>query len=509
VAAGFGCGHVDAHHPTTCCVPTVSALDLDQNPFDPIGQDTGPFDAHTCSAKSARHLEITQEVSDWIVAELGAPVPATGARGAPWPPSLAGGAGYAAGAVAAPASAPAWTPADFDPHDPRFLDDPYPTYARFRACTPPVFFVPQYQSHWFSGYDDCNEILRSDGTFQKQRPQGTPAPAPAAPPNPIDMLHAFPEGIFMADPPEHTKLRCAFEGPLGDQMSKARTIAAQRAAGALELVGPSGHMELVADYALPVPANVLFDVVGIPDVPGIRGGLLIWETMIVPSHDITQQPQARFLGGSARMALLAYMDGLVREYKAKGDGPGMIGAMCRRNGTSMPVEDVYTSSIDFVVAGYLSTTWLVASAITSLLAQPEQWEALASDPSKMDRAVEEVLRFEPPFQLIDRYVAQDTVLGDVALSRGDTVTAVIGSANRDPARFDHPDALDIDREPGAALTFGGGIHYCIGAPLARIMAPAMLAELLKLNGLALDGRPQWGTDPYMRAMVSLPLSFQP
>jgi cytochrome P450 len=170
---------------------------------------------------------------------------------------------------------------------------------------------------------------------------------------------------------------------------------------------------------------------------------------------------------------------------------------------------VYMSCIDFVVAGYLSTTWLVASAISSLLAHHDQWEALLADPSKRGRALEEVLRFEPPFQLVDRFVAQDTVLGDVELRRGDTVTAVVGSANRDPAQFDRPDMLDIERDCPEPLTFGGGMHYCIGAPLARIMAPAMLGELLKLSALTVDGQPQWGTDPYMRAMTNLPLSFRP
>jgi cytochrome P450 len=187
----------------------------------------------------------------------------------------------------------------------------------------------------------------------------------------------------------------------------------------------------------------------------------------------------------------------------------MIGALCQPGATSLSAEQVYMSCIDFVVAGYLSTTWLVASAINSLLAQGDQWQALLADPSKRDRALEEVLRFEPPFQLVDRFVAQDTVLADVELKRGDTVTAVVGSANRDHAKFDDPDVLDIERDSTAALTFGGGIHYCIGAPLARIMAPAMLGELMKLPALALAGQPQWGTDPYMRAITNLPLSFQP
>jgi cytochrome P450 len=483
VATGYGCGQVHAGQPLTCCVPTVSALDLDQDAFHPIGQPIGPFDAHTCSPRTARHLEITEEVSKWIVEELGA---------APMPVG----------------QTPSWNPAGFDPHDPGFLSDPYPTYAQFREHDP-VYFVSQYQSHWFFRYADCEAILSGDGTFQKQPPQGPAPAAPTPPASPVAMLGAFPLGLFVADPPQHTVLRCTFDGPFGDQMLKAPAIAAERAGKMLDPLRSSGHMELVADYATPVPANVLFDVLGIPDAPGLRDGLQQWENLMVPSHDITQSPQVRFLGGSARMALLAFMEGLVRQYTATDGGPGMIGAMCKPGATDLSTEALFMSGIDFVVAGYLSTTWLVASAINSLLAHPDQWEALLADPSKRNRALEEVLRFEPPFQLVDRYVAQDTVLGGVALKRGDTVTAVVGSANRDPAKFADPDALDIERDSSAALTFGGGIHYCIGAPLARIMAPAMLAELLSLRELALDGQPQWGSDPYMRAITSLPLSYRP
>jgi len=496
VAAGFGCGHVQADHPMTCCVPTVSALDLDQDAFEPVGEPMGPFDAHTCSPRTVQHLEITEEVSSWIVDQLGvAPMPEA--------PS-ASPAGYSSTA------APTWTwnPAGFDPHDPAFLADPYPIYARFRDHDP-VFFVSLYQSHWFFRYADCDTILSGDGTFQKQPPQPSAPSAPTVPTSPVAMLGAFPLGLFMADPPQHTDLRCAFEGPFGEQLLAAPAIAAKRAAATLDPVRSSGHMELVDDYAVPVPANVLFDVLGIPDAPGVRWGLLQWETLMVPSHDITQPPPVRFLGGSARMALLAFLEGLVRQYGAMHGGPGMIGALCRPGATALSEEDVYMSCIDFVVAGYLSTTWLVASAINSLLAHPDQCEALLADPSKREAALEEVLRFEPPFQLVDRYVAQDTVLGGVELKRGDTVTAVVGSANRDPAKFDDPDVLDIERDSTAALTFGGGIHYCIGAPLARIMAPAMLYELLNLPALALDGQPQWGTDPYMRAITNLPLSFRP
>jgi len=499
IAEGWGCGTVHAAHPMTCCVPTVSALGLEQDAFDPVMGSVGPFDVHICSPRNVQHLELTPEVSKQIVKELG-----------PASAPMAGGAGPGPGSTSAPAPAAAFNPSDFNPHDPRFLTDPYPVYADFRARGR-SFVVSPYASRWFFHYDECAAILGDDDTFQKQAPAGTPPSPSAPPPNPTDMLREFPEGMFMADGDDHKVMRDAIETPFRHEMPAAKVTAEKYATKLLDQLKPSGHIELLADYALPVPANVLFDVIGIPDQPGVRQGLLAWETLIVPSHDITQPLQVRYLGGSTRMALLAYLQGLVHQYTENKGGPGMIGALCRPEASRLSQAQLFMSCIDFVVAGYLSTTWLVASAINSLLTQRKQWDALRADTSKVDAAVKEVLRFEPPFQLVDRYVGQDTTLGGLELRKGDKVTAVVGSANRDDTKFDKPDELDIarDLEKTRPLTFGGGIHYCIGAPLASIMAPAMLRRLMTLDGLFVDGKPQWGTDPYMRAMVNLPLRFRP
>jgi cytochrome P450 len=213
----------------------------------------------------------------------------------------------------------------------------------------------------------------------------------------------------------------------------------------------------------------------------------------------------RGAGATCAMALHQFLAGLVREYQQNGGGPGVIGELCTMIGDDLTPEDVHMSCFDFVVAGYLSTTYLIASGIRSLLANPDQLEALRDDPAKMAGAIEELLRFEPPLQLVDRYAAYDTELGGVALKAGDRVTAVIGSADRDPAAFANPDALQIERADAAQMSFGAGIHYCIGAPLVRLAAPVAMAALIKLPGLAAEGLAQWQTDPYLRGLVNLPL----
>jgi cytochrome P450 len=477
IADALACGTVTAGHELTCGVPTVSALDLDQTAFVAVGDAVGHFDAVKCATVAVEHLQLTAELSDWIIDELGAPDDPDGECD------------------------PAWNPYAFSPHDPSFLNDPYPIYKRFRARAP-VFYVSQYHSLWFFRHADCEQILNGTDTFVKIPPGG---PTPVA--GPAGIMRVYPPGIFNSDPPRHTALRSQIEPPFVAAMASAPAIAQGYVDKLLDAVRPTGHMELITDFALPVPANVLFDILGIPQDQVLRKLLLEWEIPIVRANDPTQTPTTRFIGATTAMALHHYVQGLVRQYRL-GGGPGLIGVLAQAIGPTLTDEDVYASCVDFVVAGYLSTTWLVASAMTALIAQPSQLELLRSRPDLLDDAMTEALRIEAPFQLIDRYVTQATTLCGVDLAVGTKVTAVVGSANRDRSVFPDPDTFDISRLDTPQLAFGAGIHYCIGAPLARIVAPVMLSGLIGLQDLAVDGIPQWGTDPFLRGMANLPLRFK-
>jgi cytochrome P450 len=479
VAKALGCGKVVADHSRTCGVPTVSALDLRQGAFTRIGRKRGPFDAHTCSPRNVRHLELTPQVSDWILAELGPPPPPVGGR-------------------------PALRPYAFDAFDPAFLEDPYPVYAQFRERFG-TFFVAQTSSHWFFRHADCKEILAAENQYRFMKHPPRPQPPD---PGPYGIMREFPRGMFGEDPPRHNELRARFQEPFMQAIAQADQWVTTYAGPIIGRARTTGHMELVTDYALPVPANVLFDVLGIPQSPGVRAGLLAWEPLIVASLEDRQPATLRFQGGTAYMALHVYLEGLVRQYRRSG-GTGLIGQLSAVIGKGFAAQDLYTSCRDFVVAGYLSTTWLIASAIRSFVEQGVDLQRLRRDPAAMANAIEEVLRLEPPFQLVDRYVAKRTTLCGVRLRPNDKVTAVIGSANRDPAVFANPNTLDVDRLnlPNDQISFGGGIHYCIGAPLARRVAPKAIEMLLTLGDPTIEGLPQWLADPYLRGMLNLPLRF--
>ena len=392
-----------------------------------------------------------------------------------------------------------WSPATFDPHDPAYLADPYPVYARFRESAP-VSKVMPYDSYWAFGYDDCVQILTATDVFRKNPPGGRP-PAPP----PFGALSDLPQGIFFSDPPRHTTLRGlvepVFVAAIGDAAPIAETVAAQLLAG----VSGTSWLELVSDYAVPLPAHVLFQLLGIDAGFPV---LTQWISTIEAAHDITSSPTTQAMGGTIDMAINTFLEGTIIALQQTPNPATIIGRLVAATSTGgLSPIDVRVSCQDFVIAGYLSTTYLVTTGIRSLIANPDQAELLVEQPTLIGSAIEEMLRYDAPFQIIDRVVTQPTELSGVSLAVGDCVSAVVGSANRDPSRFAQADDFIVERADNPHLGFGDGIHFCIGAPLARAVAPVAIHALLGLGPMTVEGTPQWHTDPYLRGCTSLLVSL--
>ena len=395
-----------------------------------------------------------------------------------------------------------FNPDQFDPHAPAYLADPYPTYTCFREQAP-IHAVQPYGSCWLFAYHDCKQVLDDTAVWTKHSPLGDRKPY-----GQFGMMSSFPPGLFGSDPPLHTELRGILEPLFDEVITTAPTIAGEVAQPLLAAAHEHGRMELISDFALPLPAQVLFTLLGIPNEPGVWSGLMSWQAAIVAAHDITQSAAVRGGGATCSMALNSFFEGLL----LSGDATlktGLFGEICSAFADAhLTPQQVQMCATDFLVAGYISTTFLIGTGTRNLLRNPEQLAALRTDPTLIDGAVKEMLRFDAPAQLVDRCAAVDTELGGRAFKAGDRVTAVLGSANHDPAAFDAPDQFLISRDPDAHLSFGEGIHRCIGAPLVGLVAPVAFEMLLsEFPALALGGLPQWQTDPYLRAVSSLPLSF--
>jgi cytochrome P450 len=251
---------------------------------------------------------------------------------------------------------------------------------------------------------------------------------------------------------------------------------------------------------------VLFTVLGIPNDPGVWQGLLAWQGAIVAAHDPTQTIAVRSAGATCSMALRTFLTGLViRCRRDPAAATGMLGEVSRSIGDDLTADDVAASFQDLVVAGYLSTTWLIASGLARLDANPDQLKALRADAGLMPGAIQEILRIDGPVQVVDRAAAVDTELGGTALKAGDRLGVVVGSADHDPSVFSSPEQFDIRRDEQPSVGFGAGIHTCIGAPLVALVGPVAMSALLALPELAVDGLAQWQADPYLRGLANLPV----
>jgi cytochrome P450 len=483
IAAGVGCGTVVHALDSTCTVPTISALDLRQDPFTPVpppGSGASPFDDYAFCADNEEHLTITPEVSAWLLAALGASV----------------------GTRQEMRMADGWNPAAFNPHDPAFLADPYPTYALFREADP-IYPVLPYKSDWMFRYADCQTVLTGTDVWLKNPPGGS-----SRSPGPYGMMANFPQGLFASDPPLHTQLRSILEPMFDQAIQSAPAMAREFAAPLLAAAKQHGQMELITDYALPLPSSVLFTLLGIPNDPGVWQGLISLQAAVVAAHDITQSPSVRGTGATCSMALNSFFEGMLLGNEAA-PVQGLFAQICDAFAKAgLSPQEVQMCAVDFLVAGYLSTTFIIGTGVRNLLLNPDQLAALRDDPSLVGGALEEMLRFDGPVQVIDRYAAVDTEVGGKQYKQNAKVTAVVGSADHDPSVFTDPDSFLIQRSDEAHMSFGAGIHYCIGAPLVRLVGPVAIEMLLaEFPDLALAGDAQWQTDPYLRAVTNLPLQF--
>jgi cytochrome P450 len=395
-----------------------------------------------------------------------------------------------------------WNPAAFNPHDPAFLADPYPTYTQFRESDP-IYPVALYSSDWMFRYADCQTVLTGTDVWLKSPPGGS-APSPG----PYGMMASFPPGLFASDPPLHTQLRSILEPMFDQAIQSAPQMARGIAAPLLAAAKQHGRMELITDYALPLPSSVLFTLLGIPNTPGVWQGLVMLQAAVVAAHDITQSPSVRGTGATCSMALNTFFEGMLLANEVR-PAEGLFAQICDAFAKAgLSSQEVQMCAVDFLVAGYLSTTFIIGTGVRNLLLNPDQLAALRGDSTLIGGALEEMLRFDGPVQVIDRYAAVDTEVGGKQYKAGAKVTAVVGSADHDPSVFTDPDAFQIQRPNEQHMSFGAGIHYCIGAPLVRLVGPVAIEMLLtEFPDLALDGDSQWQTDPYLRAVTNLPLRF--
>jgi cytochrome P450 len=281
------------------------------------------------------------------------------------------------------------------------------------------------------------------------------------------------------------------------------------AAELLDAVEARGEMDIVEEYAFPLPITVIAELLGIPVAD--RDRFRRWSNAVVtPAFS----PDAFAEFGDLMADFVAYLRALFERRRVE-PAEDLISALLqvRDGGDALSEQELFSMVVLLIVAGHETTVNLIANAVLALLEHPDQLVELRRDPAaRVPAAIEECLRFDGPVErALNRWAASDVELGGQTIRRGDDVIVILGSANRDPERFPDPDVLDLDRDDTKHVAFGRGSHYCLGAPLARLEGEVALTTLLRrLPGIRLAVTREelrWRPVPLFRSLASLPVAW--
>lgn len=380
---------------------------------------------------------------------------------------------------------------------------PYPVYRRYREAAPVHRGAPEAgrpDTFYVFSYQEVVRVLSGRLFGRNARAASADASAPPVPiPAEHRALRSLVENwLVFLDPPRHTELRALLSTEFAPSVVSAlRPRIAELADGLLARLRQHPEADLVEGFAAPFPVLVISELLGLP--PEHHGWL---RTQAVALQEASTTRAREGGGGYARAEAAAQrFDRYFRQqvYERRGAARGdLLTRLVRAldEGAPLSVAGIVGTCVHLLTAGHETTTNLLAKAVLTLRAHPEVLHALRAGPGLPPGAVEELLRYDPPVQAVTRWAYQDTRLGGHEVPRGSRVVALLGSANRDPARFPHPDVLDVHRAADRQLGFGLGIHYCLGATLARAEAAIGLRALLDgIPGLGEGGqRVEWADD---------------
>jgi cytochrome P450 len=393
--------------------------------------------------------------------------------------------------------------------DPAHRADPYPLYGRIREQGP--MQLPQNNLTVFSSYTDCDDILRHPSSAS-DRMKSTAALRLAA--GGAEMRPLGPPGFLFLDPPDHTRLRRLVSKAFVPKVVKALEPDIATLVDSLlgEAEGSSGSFEAISGLAYPLPVAVICRLLGVPleDEPEFSAASALLAQALDPFLTVTGSAGNGF---EERMEAGRWLRDYLRELvgrRRRDPGDDLMSGLVQveESGDQLTEDEIIATCNLLLVAGHETTVNLIANAMLALLRDPAQWAALAADPDRAAKVIEETLRYDPPVQLIGRIAGEDMTIGGVTVPKGDNMMLLTAAAHRDPDAVERPDEFDPDRATIRHLGFGKGPHFCIGAPLARLEATvALRAITTRFPHAALAGEPQYKHNVTLRGMSTLPISL--
>ena len=371
----------------------------------------------------------------------------------------------------------------FDPTDPNFLVNPYPIYAKLRAEAP-IFFYEPWGKWIVTRHGDISALLRDrrlGRVLENVKVRTDPEHA------------AFDDiqdgSLLELEPPDHTRIRTAVQDVFTPKHVRALEdkIAALCDGLAARLAAkPERHAELLTEFAEPIPVTVIAELLGVPETE--RDRLVPWSKAIIGMFEPERTPGMEAAAVRAARDFAAYVRVLIEE-KRRAPQDDLISRMVRLHDADparLSESEIVANAILFLDAGHEAVVNVVGNGMVALLSKPDVWEELKAHPEHLETAVEETLRFDTPLQFFERVVRQDLNYKSFSWPRGTRLCLYYASGNRDEAVFENPDSFVLTRNPNPHLSFGLGLHYCIGAPLARLeLKYAFAALLTHLPGLRL------------------------
>ena len=390
-----------------------------------------------------------------------------------------------------------------------FKADPFPFFARLRASDP-VYrtTLPDKTPVWLlTRYHDLTALLRDERFTKNRRSALTKEQLRKLPWTP-PMFRPLERNMLDVDPPDHTRLRSlvhkAFTPGLVEQMrSRTQTIADEL----LDRVVSKGEMDLIGDFALPLPMTIITEILGVPAKDHDK--FHKWSQAVVSLS--SPNPALRVLPG-----VWMFIRYLRKFFKLRRRDPqdDLVSTLIKAEeaGDKLNEDELLAMAFLLLIAGHETTVNLVGNGTLALLENPDEMRKLQGDLSLVKPAVEELLRFTSPVLMTtERYARENAIIHGVTIPKGEMTLGVIGSANRDETVFDGPNELRITREPNKHLAFGQGIHFCLGAPLARMEAQIAFTTILqRLPELRLRNPAhslRWRPSIFLRGLASLPVKF--
>jgi cytochrome P450 len=371
-----------------------------------------------------------------------------------------------------------------NPFLPEIIADPYPVYSHYRETDPVHWGIAanrQLSGAWYLfRYQDVMQVLE-DRRFgregHKVRDDVETAPVPKAYKGFSSMVSNW---MVFRDPPNHTRLRLLVNQAFSPKtLENIRPAIIDIADSLLDRVWDWVEMDLIDDFAFPLPVMVIAALLGVDseDRSLFREWALALQhasaSRLTPSMEIYEQAEAATQG-----FIEYFQDAIAKRHAEPRQDLITALAKARYEGDKLNDEEILATCIHLLTAGHETTINLIAKGLLALLRNPEQIELLRSHPEFIPEAVEELIRYDSPVQMLSRWAYENVEIGGKLIRRGDSVGLMLGSANRDPRRFDHPDLLDFQRQDNKHCGFGGGIHFCLGSALARAEAQISLNILI-------------------------------